>query len=347
MKLEDTINSFIDLGHILSRYVNDDIDVSCRENFLSIIKNAQLKNPWFTRSNVLRSIESISTQLESKNLNDWIDSYKIVNVNPRNILVIMAGNIPLVGFYDFLSVMISGHNITVKLSSQDSILFPFIFDLLCSCDNRFSDRLNYIENVRSRKFDAVIATGSDSSAMHFEYYFRDLPKVVRKNRKSIAVINGLETNNDLEKLSDDIFLYFGLGCRNVSKLFLPSGYDLDCLFSSFFEFSSTFLDHQKYMNNYDYNKAVFLMGQHKFLDNGFLIMKEDMSFHSPVSVLYYEFYDNLSYVNNFLTVNEPRLQCVVSNDLSVKKSVRFGESQSPSLFDYPDNIDLLEFLMMV
>ena len=133
----------------------------------------------------------------------------------------------------------------------------------------------------------------------------------------------------------------------MSKLFLPRGYDLDCLFSAFFQLSSTFLDHQKYMNNYDYNKAIFLMGQHKFLDNGFLIMKEDMSFHSPVSVLYYEFYDNLSYVHNFLAVNETRLQCIVSNDLSVKNAVRFGESQSPGLLDYPDNVDLLEFLMLV
>jgi len=192
--------------------------------------------------------------------------------------------------------------------------------------------------VKNRKFDGVIATGSDNSAQYFEYYFKGVKKIIRKNRRSVAVLDGTESAMELKGLADDVFAYFGLGCRNVSKLFLPKGYDLNKLFEAFFPYSHV-VEHKKYGNNYDYNKAIFLMGSNKLIENGFLLMKEDKSLLSPTAMLYYEYYDDIETVEQFIEENAEQLQCVVS-----KKDIPFGNTQIPSLWDYADGVDTVEFL---
>ena len=349
MKLKDRINSFVKLGKFLSQLDQDSADFLSHElEVLKIkIKEAEISNNWFTQESVLNSLKALSYQMLEENFYAWINPYNLSEIdNKKKVLIVMAGNIPLVGFHDFISVIISGNKAVVKLSSNDKILFPFIWKIMCKISPEISERLEFIDDVKERKFDAVIATGSDNSAKYFEYYFRNIPRIIRKNRRSIAILNGKESKRELEYLSKDIFLYFGLGCRNVSKLFLPKGYDLNQLFDVFFPYKEI-INHKKYANNYDYNKAVFLMGGHKLIENGFLLMKEDSSLQSPVSMLYYEFYDDIKKVNDYLDENSDLLQCVVSKFNLVKKCTHFGETQKPNLWDYADNVDTVEFLYSI
>ena len=250
----------------------------------------------------------------------------------------MAGNIPLVGFHDFISVLILGHKVVVKMSSSDNVLLKVIIEKLITIAPEFRDNISFIDDVKNRKFDGVIATGSDNSAQYFAYYFKGAKKIIRKNRRSVAVLDGSESAMQLKALADDVFAYFGLGCRNVSKLFLPRGYNLNRLFEAFFHYSHI-LEHKKYANNYDYNKAIFLMGSNKLVENGFLLMKEDKTLLSPVAMLYYEYYDNINTVDQFVLENADKLQCVVS-----KKDIPFGSSQHPNLWDYADGVDIVGFL---
>ena len=250
----------------------------------------------------------------------------------------MAGNIPLVGFHDFLTVLISGHKVVIKMSSIDNVLLKVLIEKLLSIAPEFNDSIAFINDVKNRNFDAVIATGSDNSAQYFEYYFKGAKKIIRKNRRSVAVLDGSESDMELKGLAVDVFAYFGLGCRNVSKLFLPNGYDLNKLFAAFFPYSDL-VEHKKYGNNYDYNKAIFLMGRNKLVENGFLLMKEDKSLLSPVAMLYYEYYNDINTVEQFVEKNAEQLQCVVS-----KKNIPFGNSQQPNLWDYADGVDTVDFL---
>jgi hypothetical protein len=224
------------------------------------------------------------------------------------------------------------------MSHNDNVLLKVIIDKLISIDAEFKQRISFIDEVESKKFDAVIATGSNASAQYFDYYFKGMRKIIRKNRTSVAILDGNESTLQLKGLADDVFSYFGLGCRNVSKLFLPKGYDLNKLFEVFYPFNKI-VEHKKYGNNYDYNKAIFLMGSNKLIENGFIILKEDKSFISPVAMLYYEYYDDIVSVNHLIKESSASLQCVVS-----KKGIAFGSTQKPNLWDYADGIDTVEFL---
>lgn len=346
MKLKDRINSFIKLGEFLSQLDQDSPDflLDKLEILKSKIEEAEIRNNWFTEESVLNSLKALSGQLSEEGFDAWITPYNLSeNESNKKVLLVMAGNIPLVGFHDFMSVIISGNKAVVKLSSNDKVLFPFIWDVLRDINPNMSDKLEYIDNINERKFDAVIATGSDNSAKYFEYYFKNIRRIIRKNRRSIAILNGKESKQELQGLADDVFLYFGLGCRSVSKVFLPKGYNLDKLFDVFFPFKEI-VNHKKYRNNYDYNKAVFLMGGHNLTENGFLLMKEDNSLQSPVSMLFYEFYEDLSEVKDYIDENIDLLQCVVCKEDIVKKNTHFGKTQKPKLWDYADNIDTIEFL---
>ena len=250
----------------------------------------------------------------------------------------MAGNIPLVGFHDLLSVLITGHRAVIKLSSNDKVLMRVIIERLLKIDPYFKSQIEFVENIKEKRFDAVITTGNDNSSKYFEYYFKDVKKIIRKNRRSIAVLTGEETNSELQGLADDVFSYFGLGCRNVSKIFLPEGYDLNRLFKVFYAYSGI-IEHKKYANNYDYNKAIFLMGNNDLVENGFLLLKEDKSLLSPVAMLYYEYYTDVDLVQEFIKDNSDILQCVVSNE-----KTPFGHTQKPKLWDYADGVDTVEFL---
>ena len=334
MNLQERISAFVKLGNYLKKDVYED----SKEQLLRV----ELLNPWFTQENIRRSLNTWSEQLNFDMLRSWLDPYILKKViNPKRVLIVMAGNVPLVGFHDLLSVLISGHKVIVKLSSNDNLLLKILIDKLISISPEFKSKIFYIDNIKDRNFDVVIATGNNNSSHYFEYYFKGLKKIIRKNRRSIAILDGSESKAQLERLGDDIFAYFGLGCRNVSKLFLPKNFDLDTLFSAFFSYSSL-LEHRKYANNYDYNKAVYLMGNNKLVENGFLLMKEDKSLHSPVAMLFYEYYDNISSVNQFLNENKFNLQCVVS-----KEDIPFGSSQTPNLWDYADGIDTIEFLRSI
>lgn len=349
----DSINtklSFVELGKFLSQFtLNEQVrNTSVLHNdlyfekFKDLIKLSQSHNGWFTTEQVYVAVQSWAEALTEENLNKWLSNYNFSELNPKTVGLILAGNIPLVGFHDFLSVLITGHKVLVKLSSNDQHLIKFLANYLISIEPKLSYYISFTEG-KLENFDAIIATGSNNTARYFEFYFKDKPSIIRKNRNSVAVLNGMETHDDLVNLGEDIFRYFGLGCRNVSKLFVPKGYNFDAFFKAIYEYKDVIF-YEKYSNNYDYNKAIFLMSNFKFLDNEFLTLKEDISHASPISSVFYEYYDNLVNLQIRLENEAEQIQCVVSNNL-IPNSIPFGETQKPKLWDYADNVDTIQFLL--
>lgn len=345
-------SSFVELGNFLGQFSEDGNIKSASvlqnnlyfDEFANLIELSQSHNGWFTPEQVRFSIQSWAKALTEDNLNHWLSNYDFSKTEPKKIGLILAGNIPLVGFHDFLSVLISGHNVLVKTSSNDQHLLKFLAKYLIAIQPELNSKITFVEG-KLEGFDAVIATGSNNTARYFEYYFKDKPSIIRKNRNSVAVLDGTETHEDLVGLGEDIFRYFGLGCRNVSKLFVPKGYNFDNFFKAMYEFREV-IQYEKYANNYDYNKAVFLMSNFQLLDNEFMTIKEDSSYSSPISSVFYEFYDNLNEVNSRLNNDLEQIQCIVSNNL-IENSVSFGQTQQPKLWDYADNVDTLSFLSKI
>ena len=343
-------NCFIALGKFLSQFSLDNSDKNPAvvnndlfyEDFLKLIDLSQSHNGWFTPNQVHFAIESWAEALTEENINLWLSKYDFSTVQPKTIALILAGNIPLVGFHDFLSVVISGHKVLVKTSSNDQKLLPFLAKYLISIHPELENYITFTEG-KMENFDAVIATGSNNTARYFEYYFKDKPSIIRKSRNSVAVLTGNETSDDLANLGEDIFRYFGLGCRNVSKLFVPKGYNFDAFFQAIYE-QKDVIYYEKYANNYDYNKAVFLMSNFKLLDNEFLTIKEDTSYASPISSVFYEYYEDVNEIKNRLEIDAEQIQCIVSNAI-IENSIPFGQTQKPKLWDYADNVDTLEFLL--
>ena len=331
MNLEERIRAFTQLGgYLKEKFAND---------YERNIYEATVKNQWFTVYNINNAISLWGDKLTDDMLSAWLIPYQLEEPKfPKRVLIIMAGNIPLVGFHDLLSVLITGNRAVIKLSSNDKVLIPVIIERLFNIESSFKDQIEFIDEIKDKQFDAVITTGNDNSSKYFEYYFKAAKKIIRKNRRSIAVLNGKETKRDLEGLANDVFSYFGLGCRNISKVFLPKGYNLNKLFEAFYPYKKI-LEHKKYANNYDYNKAIFLMGSNDLVENGFLLLKEDKSLLSPVAMLYYEYYTDIDLVEEFIENNIDILQCVVSHD-----KIPFGHTQKPNLWDYADGVDTIEFL---
>ncbi|HRE79009.1 MAG TPA: acyl-CoA reductase [Flavobacterium sp.] len=352
MLQKNKILSFIELGKFLAQFsvdnsqLNHEVQHNDRffDSFETLMALSQSHNGWFIKEQVYFAVNSWSKALTDINLSKWISNYDFSKVQPKTIGLILAGNIPLVGFHDFLSVLISGHKVLVKTSSNDQHLIKFLANYLIAVDESLEERITFTDG-KLENFDAVIATGSNNTARYFEYYFKDKPSIIRKNRNSVAILNGNESHEDLVNLGEDIFRYFGLGCRNVSKLFVPKGYNFDAFFQAIFEYQDV-IHYEKYSNNYDYNKAVFLMSNFKLLDNGFLTLKEDSSYSSPISSVFYEYYESLSDLKNRLKNDEDQIQCIVSNGLT-ENSIAFGQTQKPQLWDYADNVDTLEFLISV
>jgi hypothetical protein len=352
MTLETKKSVFVELGKFLSQFSEDTSSRKATvqhndlffDDFIKLIKLSQSHNGWYTPEQVYFSIESWSKALTEENLDKWLSAYEIDSIPPKNIALILAGNIPLVGFHDFLSVLITGHSVLVKTSSNDQHLLPFLAKYIIAIAPKFAEKITFVEG-KLEGFDAVIATGSNNTARYFEYYFKDKPSIIRKSRNSVAVLNGSETKEQLIALGEDIFRYFGLGCRNVSKLFVPKGYTFDTFFEAIFEYQEV-IHYEKYANNYDYNKAVFLMSNYKLLDNGFLTLKEDKSHASPISSVFYEFYDNIEELQIRLKSESEQIQCIVSNNL-VQNSIVYGETQNPQLWDYADNVDTISFLLTI
>ena len=301
-------------------------------------------NTWFTEDSVKQALNEWSKQLNYSNIKQWTDQYQLTDKSDKKIAIIMAGNLPLVGFHDLLCGLILNFNCIVKLSSDDKILIPFIIEFLDSVLPGIKNKVEFTTNP-IKEFSGVIATGSNSSFKYFEYYFGSYPNVLRKTRHSIAVLDGNESVEDLKNLGNDIFTYFGMGCRSVSKLLVPKGYDFDLLFNALFKFKDI-INHNKYVNNYDYNKAVYLMSEQKFIENGFVILKEDEKLGSPIGCLFFEYYENSKDLNTYISNIKDSLQCVVSN-LNIPNSTSFGSSQKPKIDDYADNINTLDFLLKI
>ncbi|MCZ8196028.1 MAG: acyl-CoA reductase [Flavobacterium sp.] len=343
---------FVELGKFLTQFsyektaknetvLNNDLFY---DDFINLIELSQSHNGWFTPEQVYFAINSWANALTEENLDKWLSPYDFSNVKSKTVGLILAGNIPLVGFHDFLSVLISGHKVLVKTSSNDQHLIKFLANYLISVNPEIENYITFTDG-KLENFDAVIATGSNNTARYFEFYFKDKPSIIRKNRNSVVVLNGNETHEDLVNLGEDIFRYFGLGCRNVSKLFVPKNYDFQPFFKAIYEYKDVIF-YEKYSNNYDYNKAVFLMSNFKLLDNEFLTLKEDSSYASPISSVFYEYYENLEDIKKQLENDSDQIQCIVSKGI-VENSIAFGETQKPNLWDYADTIDTLAFLQQI
>ena len=330
---QQNINNLVRLGELLSK----------TEQFNDIFDKAEQQNSWFTRANVIFAFKSWSEALSKNNVQQWLSQYQLPQTtSPKKILIIMAGNLPLVGFHDLLCVLVAGHKAIVKLSSDDGVLLPYLIKQMKAFAPEWAEAVAFTDD-KVTEYDAVIATGSDNTARYFEYYFGKKPHIIRKNRHSVAVLTGEETPEELQDLGKDIFLYYGLGCRSVSKLFVPQGYDFDLLFQAIYPYKDI-IEEQKYANNYDYNKAVYLMSLFQLLENGFLLLKEDEHYGSPIATLFYEYYTDVDSLKEKLTTDAEKIQCVVAHNFTTEE-VDFGETQIPQLWDYADGVDTLNFLL--
>ena len=349
ISIQKRITAFAKLGDFLSQFSVDNIkkidNIEHNEiffdGFLHQIKLAQEKNSWFTKDNILFSLNSWSKSLNKSNLNHFANSIETTINSAKKVAIIMAGNIPLVGFHDFLSVLISGHSVLVKQSSNDKHLLPFLAKYLEYVEDGFKGKIVFTEEKLSN-FDAVIATGSNNTARYFEYYFKDKPSIIRKSRNSVAIITDKVTDEDFKNLSNDVFQYFGLGCRSVSKLYVPKDFNFDAFFNGMYS-KKDIINNAKYANNYDYNKAVYLMSEFDLLENGFLMIKEDKSYSSPIATVFYEYYDNEIDLKIKLQQDKKKIQCIVAKDF-IENEVAFGQTQHPQLTDYADGVNTLEFL---
>ena len=307
------------------------------------INKAHASNPWFIPEFSRTAVDAIANQyLDETKCKKWMETYLKSSSDPKDVGIIMAGNIPLVGFHDLLCVLASGHNAIIKMSEKDTILTRFIADAWIKIEPSLADRIRFTDKLQN--FDAVIATGSNNSARYFKYYFRNHPHILRQNRNGVAVINGNETSADLRELAKDIFLYFGLGCRSVSKIYVPEGYDFSEWNKAIEEWS--FLgDHNKYKNNLDYNFAIYIINRVPHINLGHLILKEDDAIASRIGCVHYSFYADPGELKRELERKREFIQCLVSKDpVPGWEHILPGKSQLPSLFHYADGIDTMAFL---
>lgn len=325
-------SAFVKLGIALTNLSKSEIE--------TLALQAKNHNGWFTQKSIENAITGIVNLTKETEITNWLSVYTFKNILPKKIGVIMAGNIPFVGFHDAMCVLLSGNVLYAKLSSDDKVFPTYVFSKLFEIEPDFINKVVFTSSMKD--IDALIATGSDNSARYFDYYFSKIPRIIRKNRTSVAILDGSENEDDLKALGKDIFTYFGLGCRNVAKIFVPQSYTFDLFFESIFDFGFYMQENNKYCNNYDYHKALFLMNQTAFLDNNFLMLTESNALFSPVSVLYVERYKTIDVVLDNLNSNERNIQCVVSK---ITGHIKFGETQTPNCNLYSDNIDTLLFLI--
>lgn len=328
MFLKDRIKLFARLGERLKNLTKDEMQ--------GLSAAAGNENAWFTQDSVENALIGVSRFLNEATLTTWTEKYQIDARAPKKVGIITAGNIPLVGFHDLLSVLISGHYLLIKPSSDDSVLIKFVLNELVAIVPEMASHFEIVERLNMA--DAFIATGSDNSARYFKYYFKDKPNIIRANRTSVAVLSGEETVDQVKSLGNDIFQYYGLGCRNVSKLLVPANYDFTAFLDALQEFSEVG-NHHKYRNNYDYNKSIYLVNREPHLDTEFMLLRESEDLVSPISVLYYQYYADQNELNQLLKSNESKIQCIVGDGY-----VPFGAAQSPEVWDYADGVDTLDFL---
>lgn len=336
MKLEERIVLFSELGNYILAH-------TASEEMQDLFTAAKSRNPWFTVDNIRLAFTQVAANfLNAEKLNSLVSRYDRSFFEPeisRKTGIVAAGNIPLVGIQDLIHVVLSGHTAFYKPSAQDEVLTLFLIRKMREINPAVAEFLVPADKLTG--LDAYIATGSGNTSRYFEYYFGKNPHIIRKNRVSVAVLHGEETRTQLSDLGNDIFEYFGLGCRNVSKLYVPEGYDFKAFFESI-EYWNGITLHSKYVNNYDYNKSIFLVNGDKHLDNGFLLLKESAALHSPISTVFYEEYSSADRVFADLEIQKENIQCIVTE--MQEYGVPFGGSQSPELWDYADGVDTIAFL---
>lgn len=306
------------------------------------INRTKFENQWFTNNDIKHSLAAITNNyLSEEKLRNWLANYDLPeNTHPKIVGLVMAGNLPLVGFHDFLTVFISGHKAQIKLSSKDKRLLPYIISTMIAIDERVKDYIEIVERLKG--FEAVIATGSNNSARYFDYYFGKYPNVIRKNRNSVAVLTGNETPEELIELGKDIFQYYGLGCRNVSKIMVPVGFDF-VKFMDGLQAYQYLMHHNKYKNNFDYQLSLLLLNKEKHFSSHHLLLVERKNIASAVSVLHYEFYEKEQELADKIIDHQAEIQCVVGD--AKKGYIPFGKAQMPELWDYADKVDTLDFLL--
>lgn len=329
MTLENRISAFTRLGDKIKNLSDSEMD--------EITRRAKNENAWFTSENIKRAFDGIIALTSEAKLQQWVEKYQFNIEVPKIVGIVMAGNIPMVGFHDLMCVLLSGHFAAIKVSSQDTFLTNKVIAWLLEIDPTFKRSIEVRERLTN--IDAVIATGSDNTARYFEFYFKNIPKIIRKNRSSIAIITGDETTEDFKKLGRDIFWYYGLGCRNVSKVLVPKGYTFAPFFEAIQEYEEVG-NHHKYRNNYDYNKSIYLVNGEPHLDNGFLLLRESKDLVSPISVLFKQEVEGEQDIKAFLDMHAAKIQCVVG-----KQYIPFGNAQLPEPWDYADDVDTLHFLL--
>lgn len=337
MTLQERIDALVELGNRLN---------SDNEQLELAIRQAYIQNPWFTIENCQKAIKSIATAfLQKEKLENWAKAYDVKTEIPKTVGLVMAGNIPLVGFHDFMCVFVAGHKTKVKLSDKDTVLMDFVFNNLIDINPNVQ---NYIEKIeRLTDFDAVIATGSNNTARYFESYFGKYPNIIRKNRTSVAVLSGDETTEELTQFGHDIFDYFGLGCRNVSKLFVPKGYNFEPLMAVLHSFNQI-VHHNKYKNNYDYNYTLMTMNKIPTVFGTCLLLSENEGFQSRIAQMHFSYYDNKTVLVEKIAAHEFEIQCLVSkNPIGNIPNIQFGQTQVPTLSDYADGVDTMEFLISI
>ncbi len=335
-----TLAERIDLLVYLGEYLQTN-----NEQLETLLRKSYHHNPWFTNENYNKAIKALTTSfLQRDKLEEWVAAYDFDKTDGgKSIGLILAGNIPLVGFHDVVAVFLTGHFSKIKISDKDQFVLPHLIEVMTAKDNRMKDRVTFVERLKD--FDGVIATGSNNTARYFEAYFGKYPNIIRKNRTAVGVLDGKETADEIFELGKDIFNYFGLGCRNVSKIFVPKDYNFDLFMETTHKFNDL-ANHNKYKNNFDYNFTLYILNQRYHLNNGCILLVEDKSLHSRIASLHYEFYDNKLDLQKRLTEDQNEIQCVVSNSkFEDVSNFNFGQAQKPGLMDYADGVDSIEFLL--
>ncbi|MCU0422035.1 MAG: acyl-CoA reductase [Bacteroidia bacterium] len=336
MNFQQAIQTYKQLGLFFKQAAAED---------LSVFHQAYVTNNWFTVDYIKNALHAWSEELTESSLTNWFSAYTEPHTQQKKVAIIMAGNIPFVGLHDLLCVLATGHSALVKLSSDDYVLMKWVIDALIDINPSLANDITVAEGMLPKGFDAVIATGSNNTNRYFEAYFKGVPSLLRKSRSSVAVLTGNETPEDIQLIGKDIFTYFGLGCRNVSKIYVPEGYDLTFFLDHIQSFYSH-IDHHKYANNYTYHKAILLMNLTPHLDNNFLLVKEDTHLASPLSVLFWESYKNETDLMYKLSLKQDEIQCVVSK-IKIGDSVPLGRAQYPAISGYADGIDTINFLLNI
>lgn len=347
MNPEQRIKAFVELGHEIREIAqaeNEKLNIR-QQQLKELASNLYLNNAWFTPVNTSHALDGIATLLEEKSLRGWLKQYPLEDDLDKTVGVVMAGNLPAVGFHDFMCVLLSGCRITAKLSSDDRLLIPALAAMLVAIEPEFADKIHFTDG-KMLPFQAIIATGSNNSARYFEYYFGKYPNIIRKSRTSIAILDGSETESDLRGLADDVFMYFGMGCRSVTKLMVPLDYD-PVPFLNATSHWDHLIHHSKYLNNYEYSRAAFLVNSIAHFDTGYLLMRQENALHSPIGVLNFERYTNRESLIQSVNEQLENLQCIVAREGIYEGSILLGNSQKPGPMDYADGVDTMKFLQSI